>query len=85
MRPSLSKKQSIMAHIFGLRSFASAKRWLAKTPKPFSEVIRKSFAAVHSRFLTGACAASPCAETWLDPGVLFAKGILRERCSGNRV
>jgi len=34
MRPSL-EKQSIMAHIFRLRSFASAKRWLAKTPKPF--------------------------------------------------
>jgi hypothetical protein len=33
MRPSL-EKQSIMADISRLRSFASAKRWLAKTPKP---------------------------------------------------
>jgi hypothetical protein len=33
MPPSL-EKQSIMAYISRLRSFASAKRWLAKTPKP---------------------------------------------------
>jgi hypothetical protein len=32
MRPSL-EKQSVMAYISRLRSFASAKRWLAKTPK----------------------------------------------------
>jgi hypothetical protein len=34
MQPSL-EKQSIMAYVSRLRSFASAKRWLAKTPKPF--------------------------------------------------
>jgi hypothetical protein len=32
MRPSL-EKQSVMAYISRLRSFASAKRWLAKTPE----------------------------------------------------
>jgi hypothetical protein len=33
MRPSL-EKQTVMAYISRLRSFASAKRWLAKMPKP---------------------------------------------------
>jgi len=32
MRPSL-EKQSIMAHISRLRSFASAKQWLSRTPR----------------------------------------------------
>jgi hypothetical protein len=34
MQPSL-EKQSIMIYISRLRSFASAKRWLAKAPTPF--------------------------------------------------